>query len=250
MNRGLSSHLAPRGTVHDQETPIGNPKFEFLPKNRDRIEAELRGMIERWKAAGQPLDEGVKHSMTPWAQCIGGILRLGGFRNFLGNVSSRKAADDPVQEALAILGVAKPGKALRPSEWAKTIVDEGLVKTLIPPNQRDTEKSRTRAAGVILKNISITRSLVVPTRRSSIFAWRVGASDGTKVRPPPMSAMSSRSSRRNRYRLMTTWPPKLKAALLSLRDNSASLTWHAPALANEGQNDSKSQKRKRSIRPF
>ena len=30
--------------------PIGNPKLEFLPANRGRIEAELRGMIERWRA--------------------------------------------------------------------------------------------------------------------------------------------------------------------------------------------------------
>jgi hypothetical protein len=157
--RGLLIHLAPRGIVHEQETPIGNPKLDFLPKHRDRIEAELRGMIERWKAAGRPLDDQVKHSMTPWAQTIGGILMVNGFKDFLANSGTRKTTDDPVQEALAILGTATihtkddelvPPKPLRPAQWAKTIVDQGLVKTLLPPNERDTEKSRTRATGVLL----------------------------------------------------------------------------------------------------
>ena len=130
---------------HHRQSKVGVP-----PLHRARIEAELRGMIERWKAAGCPLDNEVKHSMTPWARTIGGILMVSGFKDFLGNCGTRKTVDDPVQEALAILGVAKRDKPLRPTEWAKIIVDQGLAKTLLPPNERDTEKSRTRAAGVLL----------------------------------------------------------------------------------------------------
>jgi hypothetical protein len=151
LNRALSIHLSPKGTVHDRETAIGNPKLDFLPTHRDQIEAELHGMVNRWKAAGMPLDESVKHSMTPWARTIGGILKVNGFKDFLANVNTRKAVDDPIQEALAVLGVAKPGEQLQASEWEKIIVDEGLVKTLLPPNERDTKKSRARATGVILK---------------------------------------------------------------------------------------------------
>ena len=151
MNRALPIHLAPRGNVHEQETPIGNPKLDFLPTHQDQIEAELRGMIEQWKDKGRPLDIHAKHSMTPWARNIGGILEVNGFKDFLGNCKTRKNADDPIQEALAILGMAKPGKELRPSEWAKVVVTEGLVKTLLPPNERDKDKSRTRAIGVVLK---------------------------------------------------------------------------------------------------
>lgn len=151
MNRALPIHLAPRGSVHEQETPIGNPKLDFLPRHREQIESELRGMIERWKAAGRPLDDHISHSMTPWARTIGGILTANGFSHFLANAGTRKTVDDPVQEALAILGVARPGKALRPAEWAKAIVDQGLVKTLLPINERDTPKARTRATGVLLR---------------------------------------------------------------------------------------------------
>jgi hypothetical protein len=150
MNRALSIHLAPKGDVQDRRTPIGNPKLEFLPQNQERIEAELRGMIERWKNAGRPLDETAKHPMTPWARIIGGILKVNGYSDFLGNYHTRMVADDPLREALGILAAAKPGKELRPSEWAKVAVEQGLAKTLILNHERDTEKGRERAIGVLL----------------------------------------------------------------------------------------------------
>ena len=149
MNRELSIHLAPKGNVHEQDTPIGNPKLDYLPKHRDQIEAELRGMIERWKAAGRRLDSQVRHSMSNWAATIGEILRVNGFTDFLVNSRERRAADDPVQEALAILGAARPGKPFRPKEWAKLVVEQGLAKTLLPANERDTEAGRERAIGKV-----------------------------------------------------------------------------------------------------
>jgi hypothetical protein len=150
MNRALSIHLAPKGDVQDRRTFIGNPKLEFLPQNQQRIEAELRGMIERWKEAGCPVDESAKHPMTPWARTIGGILKVNSFSDFLANYHSRKVADDPLREAIGILAAVKPGQALRPSEWATLAVEHGLAKTLIPTHERDTEKGRERAMGVLL----------------------------------------------------------------------------------------------------
>jgi hypothetical protein len=166
LNRGLPIHLAPRGSIQDRHSPIGNPKLEFLPRNRSRIEAELRGMIERWRLAGCPQDETVRHSMTPWARTIGGILRHNGFTDFLGNQQARKVADDPLWRAVGILGAARPGKALRPSDWAKLTVQHGLAKTLIPTNDRDTEKGRERAMGIRLKPlIGETFRVETETRR-------------------------------------------------------------------------------------
>ena len=52
-----------------------------------------------------------------------------------------------MREALAVLGVARPGHKLRPAEWAKVIVRQGLVKTLLPPNERDTDMSRIEGYG-------------------------------------------------------------------------------------------------------
>jgi hypothetical protein len=157
MNRSLPIHLAPTSDVHEKQTAIGNPKLEFLPMFGRQIEAEFRGMIEKWKAAGSPLDNSVRHPMSNWAKTIGGILKVNGFKDFLANYGSRKSADDPVREALAILGAAQPGKALRPDEWAKLAVTQGLSKTLFSPNERDTPKGRERNIGVILKrHIQVT----------------------------------------------------------------------------------------------
>jgi hypothetical protein len=169
LNRALPIHLAPRGSIHDRESPIGNPKLEFLPENRHRIEAELRGMIERWRSAGRPLDESVKHSMTPWARTIGGILKHNGFTDFLGNHQGHKAADDPMRRAIGVMAATRPGKALLPAEWAQVVVEQGLAKTLIHANERDTEKGRERAIGVLLKPLrGETFEVETDTRRLTL----------------------------------------------------------------------------------
>lgn len=152
MNRSLPIHLAPVGDVQDRPSEIGNPKLEFLPQNRERIEAELNGMIQRWIEAGSPLDKEVKYPMIGWARTIGGILKANGFEGFLANYGSRKSHDDPIREAISILGGAKPGKALRPMAWANLAVEQGLAKILFSVNERDTPKGRERAIGRILKN--------------------------------------------------------------------------------------------------
>src|SRR4051812_29384130 len=61
MDRALPIRLAPAGDVTRRQSPIGNPGLAYRPANRDRIEAELRGMIERWRAAGCPLDGSIRH---------------------------------------------------------------------------------------------------------------------------------------------------------------------------------------------
>ena len=66
MNRALPIHLAPKGDVHEQETPIGNPKLDYLPAKQDQIEAELRGMIERGKWL-----------VVRWMKALGTRCRLG-----------------------------------------------------------------------------------------------------------------------------------------------------------------------------
>jgi hypothetical protein len=150
MNRALPIRLEPVGDVGRRRSPIGNPKHEYLPANRDRIEAELRGMIERWRAEGMPLDREVQHPFTQWAQVVGGILRANGFPDFLANYDARKTLDDPVKRALALMGAARPGEWVRASEWAKLAVDLGVARAVLPEGDRDSEKGRERGIGVVL----------------------------------------------------------------------------------------------------
>jgi hypothetical protein len=150
MNRGLPIHLAPTGNVADRITSIGNPKLEYLPRNRERIEAEVRGMIETWKEVGQPLDTNVKHPFTEWAHTIGGILRVNGFSDFLGNYSLRRTVDDPLRRALGLLGSAQPDQWLRADAWARLAVGIGVEPIVIPAADRGTDSGRERGMGVVL----------------------------------------------------------------------------------------------------
>ena len=151
MNRGLPIHLNPVGDVAGRVSPIGNPKLEYLPAHRDRIEAECRGMVERWKQEGCPLDRNVKHPCSTWAQTIGGILIVSGFTGFLANYGTRKTALDPVRLGLGLLGAARPKEWLRTWDWAALASSQGLVKALIQPNDRDTDKGCERGIGVTLR---------------------------------------------------------------------------------------------------
>jgi hypothetical protein len=150
LNRGLAIHLAPVGDVAARVSPIGNPKHDFLPKHRDRIEAELRGMIERWKAADRPLDMRVRHPASEWAKTVGGILMVNGFSGFLANAAMRKTADDRVRRGLGLLGAARPGQWLRTADWAAMASALGLVKEVLPEADRGSDLGRERGLGVVL----------------------------------------------------------------------------------------------------
>jgi len=149
---GISCRAEATKNVLDRSrtSAIGNPKLEFLPANKDKIAAELRGMTERWKAAGKPLDLDVKHPFSVWAKVVGGILKANGFSDFLGNYGQRRTTDDPLRHGLGLIGAAKPNDWLRPDEWARCVVDLGLVKKVIPEADRENDKSRTRGIGVVM----------------------------------------------------------------------------------------------------
>lgn len=149
-NRSLPIHLAPVGDVASRKSPIGNPKLEFLPAHQDRIEAELRGMIERWKAAGRPLDDTVKHPFSDWARTVGGILQVAGFEDFLRNYGLQKTTDDPVRFGLGVLGAAHPGEWLRPEDWGLVVEHLGLTRRLVPEADRDSREGRKRGLGTVL----------------------------------------------------------------------------------------------------
>ena len=157
MNRNLPSRLNSVGDVARRRSPIGNPRHEYLPANKGQIAAELRGMVERWKAAGKPLDEAVRHPFSQWAKVIGGILKANGFADFLANYSMRKTLDDPLRQALGLLGAYEfprkdnrcEGEWLCAGEWAELVGSLGLVRTLIPERDRENGDSQARAMGIV-----------------------------------------------------------------------------------------------------
>jgi hypothetical protein len=107
-------------------------------------------MIDRWVRAGRPLDETVRHPMGPWAQTVGGILMVNGFKNFLTNYTSTRSAADPIREALGILAFYAGRGPLRAGEIAKLVVSQGLAKTLLANVDSSNEAACQRAMGVVL----------------------------------------------------------------------------------------------------
>lgn len=150
LNRALPIHLAPVGNIADRKSPIGNPKLDFLPRNRDVIEAELRGMIEHWRDAGRPRCNNAPHAFSDWAAVIGGILQVSGFSDFLANYSLRRTVDDPLRRGLGLVGAARPNEWLTPSALAAIASALGLSKIVIPAADQHSESARQRGIGVVL----------------------------------------------------------------------------------------------------
>jgi hypothetical protein len=147
MNRALPIHLTPKGDVGSRVSGIGNPKAEYLPANRVRIAAELRGMVARWDEAGRPLGGTRGHTRTEWAKTIGGILTVNGYEDFLGNLATRRTADDPVRSALALLASKLPAadQWMTPAYLLGAVTEFGLTNRLIPKDDRESPASRQRA---------------------------------------------------------------------------------------------------------
>lgn len=153
LNRAVPIRLEATGDLARRRAGIGDPKGEFLPKNRDRIIGELHGMVERWKAAGMPLNQEVRHASFPqWASEVGGILLVSGFNAFLANTAVRQSEDDPIRRALAELGNAYPGEWCRTADWVNRIANLGLTKVLIPTADQGSSDGLVRGTGVVFSN--------------------------------------------------------------------------------------------------
>ena len=150
MNRALPIRLEWIGDVATRESPIGNPRHEFLPAQRSRIDAELRGMIERWYQAGCPRDTDVRHPFSEWAQIVGGILKANGFQAFLANYTLRGAVDDPIRRSLGILGAGQPDIWLPAAEWSEQAASLGLVSVLVGSADRRSSAGCVRGMGVVM----------------------------------------------------------------------------------------------------
>lgn len=75
--------------------------------NRERLLAELFGIVEFWKDEGRPQSQ-KNHRFRYWAATIGGILAVAGFPEFLSNHdASVQELDDSAQELTALSAEAR-----------------------------------------------------------------------------------------------------------------------------------------------
>ena len=96
-----------------------------------------------------PLDTKVNHSFSIWAATVGGILLVNGYTDFLANNHMRQSTDDPLKKGLGLVGAACPDKWLTTLDWARLVVQLGLVKTVIPKGDQENEEGMRRGIGVV-----------------------------------------------------------------------------------------------------
>ena len=155
LNRSLPIRLNPTGDLPERIDRAksqlgGDVKHDWLPAHQDQIETELWSMIDRWVKEGRPNDEAVRHPMGPWAQTIGGILMVNGFKDFLANYGEVRSAADPIREALSILAFHSTNEWKRVGQIAQIAVNQGLAKILMARVDASNEAACQRAMGLTL----------------------------------------------------------------------------------------------------
>jgi hypothetical protein len=180
LNRSLHIGLNSTGDMEERLARAraklgGDPKTEWLPENRHKVEAELWGMIDKWLREGKPPDKTVKYPMAPWAQTIGGILMVNGFTDFLGNYETTRAAVDPIRENIGYLAFyasqeakAKGMKALPTVELGKLVADQALDKVLLPGVDSSNRSACEREIGKRLSPFD-RETFTAPTATENII---------------------------------------------------------------------------------
>jgi hypothetical protein len=108
-------------------------------------------MVERWKEAGCPRDQQVRHPFSEWAAVVGGILKVSEVEGFLTNYGKRRVVDDPIRAAIGLLGAKRHGEEwFKPDVWTRDATKLGIVKQVIPVGDQESFESRKRGLGVVL----------------------------------------------------------------------------------------------------
>ena len=90
ISRSMIINLYCEGDPATRTFKLKDPRI-FAAQHRDKILGELMGMIERWKLAGCPRHQ-ASFRFKRFAEIIGGILEVNGYRGFLDNAKTAEAA--------------------------------------------------------------------------------------------------------------------------------------------------------------
>lgn len=81
---------------------------------------------------------------------VGGILKVAGYTDFLGNLGTRKSADDPLRHGIAMIGREKNGYWYTAADLVRCAKRLGCVKRVIPEADRENDDAMARGLGVVL----------------------------------------------------------------------------------------------------
>lgn len=124
ITRSIMVKLHYEGDPAKRKFGIQNP-LEYARKHRKQILAELIGMVGRWIAEGQPLAM-IEYRFPEFAQIIGGILEVNGYRGFLENVKQSSQEMSSEYADLEALFSKNPALQGKPSVFASHAKEESL----------------------------------------------------------------------------------------------------------------------------
>lgn len=100
LSRSIVVNLQHDGDPRHRRFTLDDP-ITYAKTHRSDINAELLGMVERWKSAGCPMaDVSTRFNRDGWGRIIGGILACSGLNGFLSNADA--AADEIDDERSAM----------------------------------------------------------------------------------------------------------------------------------------------------
>lgn len=119
VSRSLPINLYHEGNPDNRNFAV-EQLLDFAKQHRAAIQAELIGMIERWKTAGRPLPR-FNYRFAPWASTVGGILQANGVEGFLENLTESAADLDPHYTELRELVEHAAGRRDQPAGALATL---------------------------------------------------------------------------------------------------------------------------------
>ena len=149
ITRSVLIALFYEGDPADRPFAIADPEGYALD-HRGAILGELLGMVEAWRAAGSPMsDAKSRFNKKGWGPIVGGILRVAGFADFLGNAEAAAAELDDTRrqfgELVAILADL-PARAWPAADLAALAVEHGLFADVLTG---DSPRARATHLGTL-----------------------------------------------------------------------------------------------------
>ena len=104
VKRSVPIEIQPKDEAPELRTDFVHPDFfAYVLENRRSILSCLLGMVEIWKAAGQPRGDVPFGGFNLWADVIGGILSVSGYSAWMSNVADWRHEANPQGQDLKAL---------------------------------------------------------------------------------------------------------------------------------------------------
>ena len=155
LSRSMIIDLHFNGHSDDIKRKSNRP-LELALENRKKILAELKGMVVRWLDKGSPRST-VQARFRDYAEVIGGILEVAGYKGFLTNTREAESSLSDELSDLQYLIETNPSFSGAPKDWAEYADCKKVLKAELG---RSKGSGRARTMSAILTRY-IGRQFVV-----------------------------------------------------------------------------------------